>query len=71
MIGFDFDFEVWEKDLFYVSLSGIYYVVIDEFLLGYLFYMDGRVCWGLMFGINDVLLYLFFDYVFVIDYKYG
>ncbi len=71
LIGFDFDFEAWEKDPSYVSPSGIHYAATDEFPLGHLFHADGRVCWGPMFGTNDVSLYLPFDHVSVIDYKHG
>ncbi|URA07049.1 hypothetical protein P9A47_gp81 [Xanthomonas phage Elanor] len=71
LIDFDFDFDALERDPSYISPSGIHYAQTDEFPDGMLFHADGRVCWGPMFGTNDVSLYLPFDHVSVIDYKHG
>lgn len=71
LVGFDFDFDEFERDPAYVSPSGIHFAVTDEFPEGHLFHADGRVCWGPMFGTNDASVSLPFDHVSVFDYKHG
>ncbi len=71
LVGFDFDFEAFERDPAYISPSGIHFAITDEFPDGHLFNADGTVNWGPMFGTNDASVGLIFDHITVFDYKHG